>query len=205
MGGRRLSSWSCYCSPIDGARCRASLLSRYLHYCQLGSFDVDASFLCGSWHSFARSHALRLPLPRGKTLENFLRSGSADCREKAADTASSAFFLRTRFVRKNVLFSEFLVSHTISRRRLPQTLSYSSAHSSASPSPVGTSFLRRREQIACLSSSVQKIDEFPQMQFLDRLMIKRLVPGRDGADNCGGSAVAWGPCGDSAGAVLGQF
>ena len=43
------------------------------------------------------------------------------------------------------------------------------------------------------------------MQFLDKLMIKRLVPGRDGADNCGGSAFAWGPCGDSAGAVLGQI
>ena len=60
-----------------------------------------------------------------------------------------------------------------------------------------------------LSSAVQKIDEFPQMQFLDKLMtsvvVQRLVPGRDGADNCGGSAVAWGPCGDSAGAVLGQF
>ena len=91
MGGRRLSSWSCCCSPVDGARCRASLLSRYLHYCQLGSFDVDASFLCASWHSFARSHALRLPLPRGKTLEFFLRSGSADCRERATDTASSHF------------------------------------------------------------------------------------------------------------------
>ena len=56
-----------------------------------------------------------------------------------------------------------------------------------------------------LSSAVQKIDEFPQMQFLGKLMIKRLVPGRDGADNCGGSAVAWGPCGDSAGTVLGQI
>ena len=34
----------------------------------------------------------------------------------------------------------------------------------------------------------QKIDEFPQMQFLDKLMtsvvIQRLVPGRDSADNC---------------------
>ena len=64
-----------------------------------------------------------------------------------------AFFLRARFVRKNVLFSEFLVSHTTSRRRLPQTLSYSSAHSSASPSPVGTSFLRRREQIAWFTAT----------------------------------------------------
>ena len=35
-------------------------------------------------------------------------------------------------------------------------------------------------------------------------MTKRLVLGRDSADNCGGSAV-WGPCGDSAGAVLGQI
>ena len=59
-----------------------------------------------------------------------------------------AFFLRARSVRKNVLFSEFLVSHTTSRRRLPQTVSYSSAHSSASPFPVGTLFLRRREPIA---------------------------------------------------------
>ena len=56
-----------------------------------------------------------------------------------------------------------------------------------------------------LSSAVQKIDEFSQMQLLDKLMTQRLVPGRDGADNCGGSAVAWGPCGDSAGAVLGQI
>ena len=34
----------------------------------------------------------------------------------------------------------------------------------------------------------QKCDEFPQMQFLDKLMtsvvIQRLVPGRDSADNC---------------------
>ena len=34
----------------------------------------------------------------------------------------------------------------------------------------------------------QKIDEFPQMQFWDKLMtsvvIQRLVPGRDSADNC---------------------
>ena len=43
-----------------------------------------------------------------------------------------------------------------------------------------------------LSSAVQKIDDFPQMQFLDKLMTKRLVLGRDNADNCGGSAVAWG-------------
>ena len=54
----------------------------------------------------------------------------------------------------------------------------------------------------------QKTDEFPQMQFLDKLMtsvvVQRLVPRRVGADNFGGSAVAWGPCGDSAGAVLGQ-
>ena len=91
MGGRRLSSWSCCASPIDGARCLASLLSRYLHYCQLVSFDVDASFLCDSWHSLARSHALRLPLSRGKTLEKNLRSGSADCRERATDKASSPF------------------------------------------------------------------------------------------------------------------
>ena len=45
----------------------------------------------------------------------------------------------------------------------------------------------------------QKTDEFPQMQFLDKLMtsvaVQRLVPGRDSADNCGGSAVPWGPCG----------
>ena len=43
----------------------------------------------------------------------------------------------------------------------------------------------------------QKTDEFTQMQFLDKLMtsvvVQRLVPGRVGADNCGGSAVAWGP------------
>ena len=55
------------------------------------------------------------------------------------------------------------------------------------------------------SVTVQNTVEIPQMQFLDKLMIKRLVPGRDGADNCGGSAVAWGPCGDSAGAVLGRI
>ena len=40
----------------------------------------------------------------------------------------------------------------------------------------------------------QNTDETPQMQFLDKLMtsvvVQRLVPGRDGADNCGGSAVA---------------
>ena len=37
------------------------------------------------------------------------------------------------------------------------------------------------------------------MQLLDKLMtsvvVQRLVPGRDSADNCGGAAVAWGPCG----------
>ena len=59
-----------------------------------------------------------------------------------------------------------------------------------------------------LSSAVQKNDKIPQMQFLDKLMtsvvVQRLVPGRVSADNCGGSAVAWGPCGDSTGAVLGQ-
>ena len=46
------------------------------------------------------------------------------------------------------------------------------------------------------------------MQFLDKLMrsvvVQRLVPGRVSADNCGGSTVAWGLYGDSAGAVLGQ-
>ena len=62
--------------------------------------------------------------------------------------------------------------------------------------------LRRRDTY---SVTVQNTVEIPQMQFLDKLMIKRLVPGRDGADNCGGSAFAWGPCGDSAGAVLGQI
>ena len=39
----------------------------------------------------------------------------------------------------------------------------------------------------------QKTDEFPQMQFLDKLMtsvVQRLVPGRVSADNCRGSAVA---------------
>ena len=54
----------------------------------------------------------------------------------------------------------------------------------------------------------QKTDKFPQMQFLDKLMtsivVQRLVSGRVSADNCEGSAVAWGPCGDSTGAVLGQ-
>ena len=57
-------------------------------------------------------------------------------------------------------------------------------------------------------AAFQKTDEFPQMQFLDKLMtsvvVQRLVPGRVGADNCGGSAVVWGPYGDSTGAVLGQ-
>ena len=62
--------------------------------------------------------------------------------------------------------------------------------------------LRRRDTY---SVTVQNTVEIPQMQFLDKLMIKRLVPGRDGADNCGGSAVAWGPCRDSAGAVLGRI
>ena len=68
---------------------------------------------------------------------------------------------------------------------VPQTLSYSSAHSSASPSPVGTSFLKTPdEQIAwnsrlLASSAVQMIDEFSQMQFLGKLMSQRLVPGRD--------------------------
>ena len=36
------------------------------------------------------------------------------------------------------------------------------------------------------------------------VVVQRLVPGRVGADNCGGSAVVWGPYGDSTGAVLGQ-
>ena len=65
--------------------------------------------------------------------------------------------------------------------------------------------LRRR---GTYSVTVHKSDEIPQMQSLDELMtsvvVQRLKPGRDSADNCGGSAVAWGPCGDSAGAVLGQ-
>ena len=34
--------------------------------------------------------------------------------------------------------------------------------------------------------------------------VQRLVLGRDSADNCGGSAVASVPCGDSTDAVLGQ-
>ena len=62
--------------------------------------------------------------------------------------------------------------------------------------------LRRRDTY---SVTVQNTVEIPQMQFLDKLMTKRLVPGRDGADNCGGSAVAWSPCRDSADAVLGQI
>ena len=171
--------------------------------------DVVASFLCDCWHSLARGHGLCLLLPRGKTLEKMLRSGSADCRERATDTASSHFFCALVSVRKNVLCSEFLVSHTTSRRRLPQTVSYSSAHSSASPFPVGTPFLRRREQIAWFTATCpvlfRRSTSSHSMQFLGKLMTKRLVPGRDGADNCGGSAVAWGPCGDSAGAVLGQI
>ena len=65
--------------------------------------------------------------------------------------------------------------------------------------------LRRR---GTYSVTVQKTVKIPQMQLLDKLMtsvvVQRLVPGRDSADNCGGAAVAWGPCGDSAGAVLGQ-
>ena len=56
--------------------------------------------------------------------------------------------------------------------------------------------------------TVRKTVEIPQLQLLDTLVIsvvvQRQVPGRDSADNCGGSAVAWGPCGDSAGAVLGK-
>ena len=88
----RLSSWSCYCSPVDGARCRASLLFRYLHCCQLGSFDVDASFLCGLLAlPRSKSCSSSTPAGRGKTLEKFLRSGSADCRERATDKASSPF------------------------------------------------------------------------------------------------------------------
>ena len=51
--------------------------------------------------------------------------------------------------------------------------------------------LRRR---GTHSGTVQKTDEFPQMQFLEKLMtsvvVQRLVPGRVGADNCGGSAGA---------------
>ena len=58
------------------------------------------------------------------------------------------------------------------------------------------------------SVTVQKTVEFPQKQLLDKLMtsvvVQRLVPGCDSADNCGGAAVAWGPCGDSAAAVLGK-
>ena len=153
MGGRRLSSWSCYASPIDGARCRASLLSRHLHYCQLGSFDVDASFLCDSWHSLARSHALCLPLPRGKTLEKKLRCGSADCRERATDKASSLFSCALVLYVKTYYFQSSRFSRTSSRRRLTQTSSYSSAHRSASSFPVGTLFLRRREQIAWFTAT----------------------------------------------------
>ena len=63
--------------------------------------------------------------------------------------------------------------------------------------------IRRR---GTYSASFQKTVKIPQMQLLDKLMtsvvVQRLVPGRDSADNCGGAAVAWGPCGDSAGAVL---
>ena len=117
------------------------------------SFDVVASFLCDSWHSLARGHGLCLPLPRGKTLEIFFAERVRRVPGESHGHSVFTFFLRARFARKNVLFSEFLVSHTTSRRRLPQTLSYSSAHSSASPSPVGTSFLRRREQIAWFTAT----------------------------------------------------
>ena len=112
-------------------------------------------------------------------------------------------FPRARSVRKNVLFSEFLVSHTTSRRRLPQTVSYSSAHSSASPFPVGTPFLRRREQIAWFTATYPVLFRRPTSSH--RCSSKRLEPSRDSADNCGGSAGAWGPYGDSAGAFLGQI
>ena len=65
--------------------------------------------------------------------------------------------------------------------------------------------LRRRYTY---SVTIQKTVEFPQIQFLDCLMtsvvVQRLVLGRYSADNCGGAAVAWGPRGNSAGAVLGQ-
>ena len=65
--------------------------------------------------------------------------------------------------------------------------------------------LRRR---GTNSVTVLKTVEIPQIQFLDKLMtsvvVQRLVPGCDSADNCGGAAVAWGPCGNSAGSVLGQ-
>ena len=54
--------------------------------------------------------------------------------------------------------------------------------------------LRRR---GTYSVTVQKAVEIPQLQLLDKLMIsivvQRLVPGRDSADNCGGVAVAWTP------------
>ena len=148
MGGRRLSSWSCYCSPIDGARCRASLLSRFFA-------------LLPAW--FLRCRRIFplcfLALLRSKSCSSSTTAERQNTRKIFAEWVRGlpgeshghsvfAFFLRARFVRKNVPFSEFLVSHTTSRRRLPQTLSYSSAHSSASPSPVRTSFLRRREQIA---------------------------------------------------------
>ena len=63
-------------------------------------------------------------------------------------------------------------------------------------------------QLNLSSTCSATFQNFPQVQFLDKLMtsvvVQRLVPGRVGADNCGGSAVAWGPCGDSTGAVLGQ-
>ena len=64
----------------------------------------------------------------------------------------------------------------------------------------------RRHGTYCVT--VRKTVEIPQLQLMDKLVIsvfvQRQVPGRDSADNCGGSAVSWGPCGDSAGAVLGQ-
>ena len=104
----------------------------------LGSFDVDASFLCDSWRSLARGHGLCLPLPRGKTLEHFFAERVRRLPGESHGHSVFSFFLRARSVRKNVLFSEFLVSHKTSRRRLTQTVPYSSAHSSASPFPVGT-------------------------------------------------------------------
>ena len=66
-----------------------------------------------------------------------------------------------------------------------------------------TGFKRRTYSV-----TVQKTVEIPQIQLLDKLMtsvvVQRPVPGCDSADNCGGAAVAWGPCGDSTDTVLGQ-
>ena len=78
-----------------------------------------------SWHSLARGHGLCPgPLPRGKTLEKKIAERVRRLLGESHGHSVFAFFLHACSVRKNVLFSEFLVSHTTSRQRLTQTVSY---------------------------------------------------------------------------------